>query len=200
MPVRLLTTRRRCSYGTSYHTQHPACKARCALFWPDLRAARRPALEHLGSPRGGGSARATAVGLLLAALHVNAQEVVRHLRLREDGARLAQEVFGLGLVAGEVARAEVREHETARARFLRRARPSRRSSACCAREPFVGFGEGRLVYEEVCAAREFDGRAAVGRVRAVDDAPPLQVGPQEVRAVERASVGSVTRSPRLSRP
>src|SRR5215213_9124629 len=134
-------------------------------------------------------ARATQVGLLLAALHVNAQEVARHLRLCEDGARLAQKVFGLGLVAGEVARAEVRDEQLPRARLGGDARGHRRGRVRAPdREPFVNFGEGRLVYEKVCAARQLDRRAAVGRVGAVDDDPPPQVRAEEVRALERAAV------------
>src|SRR6185369_7838911 len=75
------------------------------------------------------------------------------------------------------------------ARFRGHARGHRggrvRASDC---ESFVHFGEGRLVYEKVCVEREFDGRAAVGRVRAVDDDAALQVRAAKVRAVEGASV------------
>ena len=56
-------------------------------------------------------------------------------------------------------------------------------------EGFVRLGEGRLVYEQVCVAREFDCAAAVGRVRAIDDRAPALRGAAEVRAVECATVG-----------
>src|ERR1051325_10356473 len=146
-------------------------------------------LNRLESSRLAAGAEATQAGLLLAALHVNAEEVARHLRLGEDLARLTQEVFGLRLVAGEVARAEVGNEYLARARLTRDAPGHRRgrvrASDC---ESFVGFGEGRLMYEQVCVARELDGGAAVGRVRAVDDHAAPQVGAAEVRALERAPV------------
>ena len=114
---------------------------------------------------------------------------MRQLGVGEDGARLLQQVVRPGLVAGEVARAEVRDDEPARAR-LRATRAAIEAVECVAAdgEPLVGLGEGRLVDEEVCAAREFDGRAAVDGVGAVDDAAALLVGAAEVRAVERAAV------------
>src|SRR5215203_6060232 len=57
--------------------------------------------------------------LLLAPLHVNAQEVVRQLRVRKDCLRLAQKLFRPRMVAGKIARAEVRQDETAGARLFR---------------------------------------------------------------------------------
>src|SRR5205085_6677675 len=123
-------------------------------------------------------------------LNVNAQEVVRQLRRREDRARLAQEVFGARLVSRKVARAEVRQYERTHACLRRHARGhARRRVRAADGERFVCLGEGRFVYEQVCVAREFDGAAAVGRVCAVDDRAPALCWAAEVRAVERATVG-----------